>query len=129
MGLYHGTSQTNADRIRGEGFRSSISGMLGSGIYFAEKDKARRFASSAADRGLGCGSCLIKCKVYLGRMDSPAYGDDSGSWRRKGYDSAYAPYTKESSNPEWVVKDNSQIVVLKFKSLNSRTRNEDPYDL
>lgn len=111
--LYHGTSKENGRRISQGGFNCSQSGMLGKGIYFAEKNKAQGFAETASSRGLGSGYCLIKCRVSLGRCAYLQKDDPCGQWRNC-YDSAHVPRTRESSKEEWCVKSDSQVTILGF---------------
>jgi len=56
--MFHGTSASNAAAIERDGFRPSVSGMLGPGVYCSrDLRKARRY-----------GPVVLKLHVYLGRV-------------------------------------------------------------
>ncbi len=60
--MYHGTSIENARHIYKYGFVKSSEGCLGPGFYFAERDKAERFANNNS-RHQGKKGGLLKCEI------------------------------------------------------------------
>ena len=110
--FYHGTSWSNANEIMRNGFTPSSSGLLGSGIYVAREDKARRFAQNKSRHG-GEEGALIKVKITF---SNPKYVESNDtSWQSQGYDACRASSTSASTNMEWCVKDASQVEVLNIE--------------
>eukprot|EP00418_Pyrodinium_bahamense_P087970 CAMPEP_0179056882 /NCGR_PEP_ID=MMETSP0796-20121207/24043_1 /TAXON_ID=73915 /ORGANISM="Pyrodinium bahamense, Strain pbaha01" /LENGTH=149 /DNA_ID=CAMNT_0020753575 /DNA_START=65 /DNA_END=514 /DNA_ORIENTATION=+ len=91
--LYHGTSWENARRIEREGFRPSSDGCLGPGVYFAERDKATRFANHTSRHG---GQPALVVARVRARTVKRVKGDDS-RWQREGYDACYTTSTTTST--------------------------------
>uniref|UniRef100_A0A7S0A4G8 PARP catalytic domain-containing protein n=1 Tax=Pyrodinium bahamense TaxID=73915 RepID=A0A7S0A4G8_9DINO len=107
MTMYHGTSWANAQRIQRDGFKPSADGCLGPGVYFANQDKAIRFAKDTSRHGGE--PALVEVRVCTRTMKK-VVGDDS-SWQRQGYDACYPSHTSKSRNPEWCLKSCEHIVV------------------
>ena len=112
MVFCHGTSWSNGDEIRRNGFTCSSTGLLGPGIYVAEEDKARRFAQDKSRHG-GDEGALLKVKITF---YNPKYvNSNDNTWQSQGYDACRAARTTASSNPEWCVKDASQVELLSIE--------------
>ena len=107
--LYHGTSDKNGRKIQQGTFTPSTRGLLGPGIYFADRPKAEVYASKRRAGGF----CLIECRVFLKRCKHFSGNDISGSWRH-GYNSAFTSQTSMRNGREWCVKDASQVEILDF---------------
>ena len=108
MKLFHGTSWENACRIEAHGFKASLQGRLGPGVYLSREDKARRFALDASRHGGSDGGLV----TVLVRITNPKFvrGDDEeGLWRQQGYDACRTEYTSMSPSMEWVVASERQI--------------------
>ena len=121
--LYHGTKVSNVTSICRNGLNASSSGRIGPGVYFAgSKDIAKKIASY---RGSGTGTCVVICKVNLGKLkysyDSQNkyenVKDKDGSWN-KSYDSCRAEHPSwksagiYSSFTEWCVSDKNRCCVI-----------------
>lgn len=106
--LYHGTSLTNINSIFAEGFRTPYSsGMLGRGVYFGRRNKARNYSDGLV---LVCEVMLGKCKELkeVEKMnDNLKY--DSMHMPKGQYGKVYKGFLR---NEEWVVKDPAQIRII-----------------
>jgi hypothetical protein len=83
MVMYHGTSERIAQTIEREGFRPSVRGMLGPGVYVS-----RSPAKAAA-----YGAVVLQLHVRLGKqvaIDRQGHPLQQ-TWRAAGYDSAWVP--------------------------------------
>lgn len=110
MEVYHGTDRDSAEQIQAHGFRASGNGCLGAGVYFANIDKARKFARWRATQ-TGRPAALLRCQISVWSLKE--VDGDYAYWQWWGYDSCYAPSTTRSTNPEWCVRDpRRQIKVL-----------------
>uniref|UniRef100_A0A7S0G0X0 PARP catalytic domain-containing protein n=1 Tax=Pyrodinium bahamense TaxID=73915 RepID=A0A7S0G0X0_9DINO len=109
MTLYHGTSWQNAQGIQRNGFKPSSCGCLGAGVYFANRDKAVRYAKYRGE------PTLVTADVTA-RVMKRVCGNDY-SWQRDGYDACHTTRTSASCEPEWCVKNASQIVVRSVQRL------------
>lgn len=104
--LFHGTSWTNAQRIKRDGFIESQGGLLGAGIYVARQDKALRFAQDQSRHGGSAGG-LVEVLVTV---TNPKYvSSNNTSWQFEGHDACRADHTSVSSNMEWVIASRGQV--------------------
>uniref|UniRef100_A0A673KT42 Grass carp reovirus (GCRV)-induced gene 2f n=1 Tax=Sinocyclocheilus rhinocerous TaxID=307959 RepID=A0A673KT42_9TELE len=113
--MYHGTSMEAAKKIRKEGFRQSVAGMLGRGVYLSrDLEKARRYPLNlqAYQR------VVLKVEVNVGRVKKI---DKQGHplqniWHDHGYDTAWCP-PKCGMVPSGLEEDCLCIYWLIHKSL------------
>lgn len=102
--LYHGTRKAAFPSIAREGLRPGRIGMLGVGVYFGGRAKAKKFSSETG--------VLLECLVDLGRVWIPAE-----KWRTHTH--LYPPemhtiYASEGlQHEEWCVKNPQRIVILR----------------
>jgi hypothetical protein len=108
--FYHGTSWSVAEKIARAGFRASVDGCLGPGVYVARRDKAERFAQEASRHGR-CVGGLVEVLVTVRRPKFVDYNDRG--WRSEGFDACRAESTSASTNMEWCIADASQVQVLR----------------
>ena len=107
--MYHGTSWEAAKRISRDGFKSSVGGCLGAGVYVAQEHKARRFAANGARHG-GSRGGLVTVIISFSRAKYVST-DDLG-WQAEGFDACRTDSTSASGNMEWCVKSSAQVRVL-----------------
>uniref|UniRef100_A0A8C5MVD7 PARP catalytic domain-containing protein n=1 Tax=Leptobrachium leishanense TaxID=445787 RepID=A0A8C5MVD7_9ANUR len=87
--MYHGTTLAAAKNIINEGFKQSIDGMLGRGVYVSRDiKKASRYP--LRDRS---DQVILKVRVNVGKVMKI---DDQGhplqkTWHNHGYDTAWVP--------------------------------------
>ena len=110
--FYHGTSWEAATKIAREGFKPSIDGCLGPGVYVGRRDKALRFAQDHARHGSSAGG-LITTVVSFSRPKFVA-GDDCG-WQAEGYDACRTDGTSLSSTMEWAIANPRQVEVVEVE--------------
>jgi len=100
MTMYHGTSSTNAQSILANGFKPSIGGTLGAGVYVsADRVKATLHGDHILTVEVTPGKTLKidSSNFHLGR-----------SWAARGYDSAWIP----TGRTETCVADPARIRVV-----------------
>ena len=132
--FYHGTSTANAQLILAHGFKPSLNGCLGPGVYVAHGDKATRFACNCAWHG-GTEGTTLTVRVTFTNAKYVEYDDKR--WQAEGYDACRAAETcvhacshespflrpaltpspscagrSGSSNMEWCLKSPEQCEVL-----------------
>mmetsp|Transcript_66792 Transcript_66792/g.215902 ORF Transcript_66792/g.215902 Transcript_66792/m.215902 type:complete len:231 (+) Transcript_66792:15-707(+) len=81
--MFHGTSAANASSIQIQGFRPSVDGMLGPGVYLSrDLRKAKAY-----------GPAMLECSVSLGRVKKITHQGHpyQKTWRQHGYDTAWVP--------------------------------------
>ena len=84
---YHGTHQRNVDSIRRFGFRPSVGGMLGPGVYISrDLNKVQRYCKWY--RGLGV---ILELKVEVGAVCTIDKQGHSSQKRQKSFDTAWVP--------------------------------------
>ena len=108
--MYHGTNSAAADQIMCAGFRPSVDGMLGRGVY-ASRDirKAQRYGGGQALLELSVDVGKVACITCQGHPMQKA-------WRQKGYDSAWVPANcgmVHSGLEESCIQDPSRIRVVR----------------
>jgi len=121
MILYHQTSFSNALSIlKDSKFNLSSSGMMGSGIYFAETpEDANRKATHAG--------AILKCTVKMGNMVESNISDTSFTFESvlsNGYDSVKATFRKGN---EYVVYNSDQVVSMSIFSTTQFFYHQTPY--
>ena len=110
---YHGTKKDRFRRIALEGLKPSTGGMLGPGVYFGGKAKARVFASHDG--------VLLECLVDLGRTWIPSVKCRGHDERfPEGYDTLYA--SEKLRNEEWCVRNPKRIIILRAFYLLGETK-------
>ncbi|XP_067232404.1 gig2-like protein DreN isoform X2 [Chanodichthys erythropterus] len=86
--MYHGTLKTNAPAIISSGFRPSLGGTLGPGVYCSRDiNKAMRYPPCAPNDRV-----VLKLRVRVGkvkRIDMQSL--NLTSWHQNGYDTAWLP--------------------------------------
>mmetsp|Transcript_37073 Transcript_37073/g.69138 ORF Transcript_37073/g.69138 Transcript_37073/m.69138 type:complete len:204 (-) Transcript_37073:125-736(-) len=121
--FYHGTTMSRARLIQKQGFISSKSGCLGAGVYVVEKkdiNKAKRFAHDRAAAAHDEPALIVvTATIRNPKRDVP---NNDQNWQAEGYDSCSALRTSASKNPEWCVRDPSQIHVQQVWSLQGEPR-------
>uniref|UniRef100_A0A669BPP6 PARP catalytic domain-containing protein n=1 Tax=Oreochromis niloticus TaxID=8128 RepID=A0A669BPP6_ORENI len=81
--MYHGTTSASARSILALGFRQSLDGMLGRGVYLSrDLEKASRYPIDHPEND----RVVIKVKVNVG-MNHPL----QMTWHDHGYDTAWVP--------------------------------------
>ena len=102
--MYHATDRGNVKSILDNGFRPSVGGMLGPGLYLSRDiNKTRNY-----------GDVCFKLLVYTGRTKRMDSADNGGSWRESN-DSAYLPPHNDvvsSGREETCVKSVKQVKIL-----------------
>jgi hypothetical protein len=103
--LYHGTQKDRFPYIAREGLcPGRRGGMLGSGVYFGGRAKARKFSSDAG--------VLLECLVDLGRVWIPT--EESRPNVHLYPPEMHTIYASEGlQNEEWCVRDPQRIVILR----------------
>ncbi|CAL8316667.1 unnamed protein product [Arctogadus glacialis] len=97
--MYHGTTRTNATAILSEGFRQSVNGMLGCGVYLSrDLNKARAYP---IDRSLPDSErVVLRVEVNVGNVIAINYQGHprqknwhDGGWlvNREVFDTAWCP--------------------------------------
>ncbi|XP_060727007.1 uncharacterized protein LOC132846349 [Tachysurus vachellii] len=113
--MYHGTTLAAAKAIMQEGFRRSVDGMLGPGVYLSRSvDKAQRYPLNPPP---GERLAILKLRVRVGKVKKI---DRQGhplqkTWHEHGYSTAWAPPNcgiVSSGLEEDCVWDPSRIEVL-----------------
>ncbi|KAG9265602.1 hypothetical protein AMEX_G20061, partial [Astyanax mexicanus] len=88
--MYHGTSRPAAESIMAHGFKQSVDGMLGRGVYLSrDLNKASRYPLNLPENQ----RVVLRVKVNVGRVKKI---DRQGhplqkSWHYYGYDTAWCP--------------------------------------
>ena len=88
--MYHGTTKEAAESIKRNGFRRSVDGMLGSGVYVSrDLQKAIRYPLNVPERDRR----VLELKVNVGKVKKI---DHQGhplqkTWHAAGYDTAWVP--------------------------------------
>uniref|UniRef100_W5LUJ9 PARP catalytic domain-containing protein n=1 Tax=Astyanax mexicanus TaxID=7994 RepID=W5LUJ9_ASTMX len=88
--MYHGTSRPAAESIMAHGFKQSVDGMLGRGVYLSrDLNKASRYPLNLPENQ----RVVLRVKVNVGRVKKI---DRQGhplqkSWHDHGYDTAWCP--------------------------------------
>nr|XP_033811228.1 uncharacterized protein LOC117365223 [Geotrypetes seraphini]XP_033811229.1 uncharacterized protein LOC117365223 [Geotrypetes seraphini] len=95
--MYHGTSEQAASSIIMAGFKPSVNGMLGQGVYVSRDiRKAQGYPGnlSPADR------IILKVRVIVGKVKKidSANHPLRATWHNYGYDSAWVP----PNSPQWI---------------------------
>ncbi|KAI1903778.1 hypothetical protein AGOR_G00030720 [Albula goreensis] len=88
--MYHGTSAQAATLIKQNGFRRSIGGMLGPGVYVSRDPKK---ANSYPPNIPANQRVVLKLRVNVGRVkkiDSPGH-PLRFTWHQNGYNTAWIP--------------------------------------
>lgn len=112
--MYHGTSRENAANIQREGFRRSVDGMLGPGVYLSrDLQKASRYPLRLCEHQ----RVVLRCKVYVGKVKRIDYQNHpmQRTWHENGYDTAWCPPNcdmVESNLEEDCVWDPVNITVI-----------------
>ncbi|XP_077089236.1 uncharacterized protein LOC143740941 [Siphateles boraxobius] len=87
--MYHGTLKTNAPAIISSGFRPSVGGTLGPGVYCSRDiNKAMGYPACAPNDRV-----VFKLRVRVGkvkRVDMQSLNQMT-SWHQNGYDTAWLP--------------------------------------
>ena len=87
--MYHGTTTLNAQEILRSGFKQSVDGLLGRGVYLSpdiEKAEKYPFGYKRYQK------CIIKVAVDLGKVKRITYiGGLQKTWQYNGYDTAWVP--------------------------------------
>ena len=85
--MYHGTTMSNAFRIQQDGFKPSVDGMLGPGVYVTpDIRKAAQHPTHTLER-----KCILECAVDPGRVKKiTKRGGLQKNWQRS-YDTAWVP--------------------------------------
>ena len=81
--MFHGTSHVSADSIEKYGFRPSIDGMLGSGVY----------VSSSVKKAVNYGPVVLMLDVEIGKLitiDRQNHPRQK-NWANLGYEAAFVP--------------------------------------
>ncbi|XP_072517479.1 uncharacterized protein [Salminus brasiliensis] len=90
--MYHGTHKSNAPAIISSGFKPSMGGTLGAGVYCS------RDINKAMGYPAGCGPndrVVFKLRVRVGkvkRIDAQSWNMKT-TWHQQGYDTAWLPST------------------------------------
>ncbi|XP_026854268.1 grass carp reovirus (GCRV)-induced gene 2o isoform X2 [Electrophorus electricus] len=88
--MYHGTHINNAKDIIINGFKASIDGLLGQGVYVSRNiDKAKCYPLNTDKRE----RVVFKLKVNVGKVKKIDCDNHplQKSWHQNGYDSAWIP--------------------------------------
>jgi hypothetical protein len=111
--MYHGTSVESAEKIRKEGFKPSLTGRLGKGVYLSrDYNKARPYAEQHGSRAE-----VLLVLVDVGKVCkiTPRTLHIAESWRDHGFDTAWVP----PNTPGWLsnleedcVWDPARIILL-----------------
>eukprot|EP00966_Prymnesium_polylepis_P083383 1931618-Prymnesium_polylepis.1 len=114
--MFHGTSLRNADLIRERGFRPSIAGCLGPGVYCGPVEQALKFATVSHDqewpirrRGEAAGAVI---KVQFAPTNPMHVQGDYKTWQSEGHDACCASQTSCSSSLEWCIGDPAIIEIV-----------------
>ena len=110
MKLYHGTTLEAADCILREGsFRVSADGRLGAGVYLAQEEKARRFATNKTKNQGQRMAALIEVFVTVRNVKFAVVEDRE--WHSQGHDACRADCTANSMSMEWCISDPREITI------------------
>ena len=113
--MYHGTTKQGAESIKRTGFRRSVDGMLGPGVYVSrDLQKASRYPLNVLERDRR----VLVLNVNVGKVKKI---DHQGhplqkTWHAAGYDTAWVPPNcgmVKSGLEEDCVWDPSRIKVTK----------------
>uniref|UniRef100_A0A8C9V0E8 PARP catalytic domain-containing protein n=1 Tax=Scleropages formosus TaxID=113540 RepID=A0A8C9V0E8_SCLFO len=112
--MYHGTTKQSAQQIMVYGFRHSVDGMLGRGVYVSrDLQKASRHPLHLPEHQ----RVVLKLKVRVGRVKRIDYRGHplQKTWHDHGYDTAWCPPycgMVKSGLEEDCVWDPSRITVI-----------------
>lgn len=113
-GYYHGTSPGAAKGINVSGFRASSSGMMGSGVYLADKSsKSAQYLAGGAGsftRSSGVNGVLLTADAAMGKVGD--FSSTTSSVERSPYDTLYGKKGGYASlkNDEWVVQNADAVI-------------------
>ncbi|XP_063060064.1 gig2-like protein DreN [Engraulis encrasicolus] len=81
--MYHGTDQTCANAIISSGFRPSLGGTLGPGVY----------CSRDINKAMGYGQVVLKLRVRVGKVKKIDVQNQNmrTTWQQHGYHTAWLP--------------------------------------
>uniref|UniRef100_A0A8C5MZD9 PARP catalytic domain-containing protein n=1 Tax=Leptobrachium leishanense TaxID=445787 RepID=A0A8C5MZD9_9ANUR len=126
--MYHGTTLARAEKIIDEGFKQSIDGILGRGVYVSRDIKK----ASQYPRGDKSDQVILKVRVNVGkvkRINRQGHPMQM-TWHDNGFDTAWIPPgcgMVDSRLEEDCVWDPKRIKVLGFREV-SLSSNEQPDD-
>lgn len=107
ISVFHGTSEENARSIERDGFRPSVRGMLGPGVYVSrDPSKAESYGRS-----------ILQLSVNVGRVAVIEYQrhPHQTTWNQQGYDAAWVPAgcgMVPSNREEGCIFDASRVQVV-----------------
>uniref|UniRef100_A0A8B9RD63 Grass carp reovirus (GCRV)-induced gene 2e n=1 Tax=Astyanax mexicanus TaxID=7994 RepID=A0A8B9RD63_ASTMX len=123
--MYHGTSRPAAESIMAHGFKQSVDGMLGRGVYLSrDLNKASRYPLNLPENQ----RVVLRVKVNVGRVkkiDRQGHPQQK-SWHHNGYDSAWCPPKcgmVKSGCEEYCVRDPKRILVIEIFKTKKSSRN------
>ena len=108
--VYHCTSKAAANAIMDGGFRPSLNGMLGAGVYCTtDRSKAVAFAKGYGDDGrVIVGRTQFGNTATVDATDARRGKYSETGWQRS-HDTAYVPRGEGVSRPEHCVKDPERV--------------------
>jgi hypothetical protein len=120
MELYHGTDPANAEAIVRNGFKLSVTGRLGMGVYMVPAGFQQVAAAVSNSKSGGKGIAILTCRVKLSESDIKTLSgsDRTGSWRAT-HKAARGPHGgwKRLQLPaftEYVIRDPALIEVVRL---------------